>query len=150
MDLGAGAAKAPMIREQAARLLDAVIDAIADRFRVVRGDIEPDVEQIFAGAGRENNATHASRFVARRARASVFNAGKSILPASPLSTPSFQAWRSVGEFLGFLLLGLFHEPKRLAHNFARRAVAAGRNLVLDEIRQLLGSDTFMFTSDLRA
>ena len=90
-----------MIGEQTARLLNAVKDAIGDRFRFVRGDIKPDVEQIFAGAGCENNAAHGSRFaVVRRARASFFNPAKSISPASPLSMPSFQAWRAQRSELG--------------------------------------------------
>jgi hypothetical protein len=93
LDFGARPPELRMIREQTARLLNAVKDAIGDRFRIVRGDIKPDVEQIFAGAGCENNAAHGSRFaVVRRARASFFNAAKSISPASPLSMPSFQAW----------------------------------------------------------
>src|SRR5208282_6428698 len=42
-----------------------------------------------------------------------------------------------GELLRLLLLSPFHQAKRLAHDLARRAVTAGRDLVLDEIRQLL-------------
>ena len=37
LDLRSGAAKLRMIREQSARLLDPVIDAIGDRLRVPRG-----------------------------------------------------------------------------------------------------------------
>jgi hypothetical protein len=99
LDFGAGSAKTRMVVEQPARPLNAVIDAIGDRFRIVRGDIKPDIEQVLACAGCKSNPGHALRFVAaKRARASFFKAMKSTAPASPLSMPSFQAWRSKASF----------------------------------------------------
>jgi hypothetical protein len=64
LNFGSGPSELRMIRKQTTRLLDAVKDAIGNRFRTVHGDIEPDVEQIFADGGCENNC--GSRLALRR------------------------------------------------------------------------------------
>src|SRR5271166_3558671 len=62
--LRAGAAKVRMISEQSTGLLDAVIGAIGSRLRTPGGDVNPDVEQILARAGRKSDPGHVLRFEA--------------------------------------------------------------------------------------
>ncbi len=105
---------------------------------ILRSDLKPEVDQIIARASRRSDP------VTRPA--SMRPSGRAPLASKPQSRsrrrshcrcPSFEARRSKASFSASCCSGPFHQAKRLAHDLARRAVTDGRDLVLDEIRQLL-------------
>jgi len=88
--------------------------------------------------GGKSNPPQARRFDAvRQARASFFKVAKVDLGSVAAVDPFLPGPAQQGQSLGFLTLPLFHEAKGFPNDLLCGAITIGRDLVLDEFRQLL-------------